>query len=417
MASRLWLALVLFQLATAAPTPADGAAADVVAEDRNFNPGAAHVPRKIIERDENEDWSRHGTNANAPIVGGPGPEHRAGVNWEKALGDPTKQPDLPEGGKCQFAWAHQAKNGPLSIFESGTSPIVDLNVKQGGIGDCGLGASVGAIASSGHAKLLQDRLKISGNTYEFRLSYQGKDVTVAVDDQLPAKSGGLDTCIPFLGFQPAGPSNTFFTALLEKAVAKFQSAYPETKTFEDSPNGYLGLEAIWPDLTLELFTGSKGKRIGRTKKGLDQTLLTALEKCLTDDEPCVIGTPNSEDDKDVKIMFGEGTEGSYNVPFGQNFTSGVISLDPRPGITFWHTVDHDLEDAINSIVPSHAWAIDKRHSTYTAGADIRKSKVRLLNPWGVMPTPWTHEDAPNAVELSLPVLASLITAVFTVEKI
>lgn len=416
MASRLWLALVLFQLATAVPTPPGGAAVDVIAEARDVEHVAVPLPRTIIERDEDDDWSKHGTNTNAPVVGGPGPDHRAGVNYEKALADPTKQPELPAGGKCQYAYAHQAKNGgALSIFESGTSPIVDTNVKQGGIGDCGLGASVGAIASTGHAKLLQDRLKVTGNTYEFRLSYQGKDVTVAVDDQLPALSGGLSTCNPFLGFQPAGPSKTLFTALLEKAVAKLQSAYPEAKTYPDHPNGYLGLEGIWPDLALELFTGSKGKRVGRSKRGLDATLLKALEKCLTDDVPCVLGTPHPDDA--VNLLGGESAAGGFKVPFAQNYTSAVVSLDPRVGITFWHTVDHDLQDAVNSLVPSHAWAVDKKHSTYTPGGDIRKAKVRILNPWGINPAPWTQEDAPNAVELSLPTLASIITAVFTVESI
>ncbi|EJT50357.1 hypothetical protein A1Q1_00378 [Trichosporon asahii var. asahii CBS 2479] len=408
MASRIWLALLLFQLATAAPTPADGA---VAARDVE----AFSARDTLLERDGEENWSKYGTNKNSPLIGTPAREPRAGVDYVKALLDPTKQPALFKDSPCDYAYSRQATSGPLNLWEKGSSPLVDTNVAQGGVGDCGFGSSIGAIALTGHSQYLKDRVKVNGTTWEFKFTWLGKDHIVRVDDQLPAKIGGPDWCNRFLGYQPAGPSKSWYVPLVEKAAAKLLDAYPEIRSYPDQPGGYNAMQGIWPHKALEILTGRSGKRLNREFTGLDDNLIKALEKCLTGPEPCVVGTPSVE--------YGDNFLGSasfngeaWEVPDGAPFVSGVFS-NSTSAPDFWDSIDYDLKSAHNTIVPSHAWAIDKRNTNYTPGADIRKVKVRILNPWGKNVKPWAQTNAINAIDISFSTLVSLITALFTVEDI
>lgn len=407
MASRLWLAVLLFQLATAAPTPADGAV-------EATNAPITRDTINIIERDDGTDWDHYGTNENSPLIGAPAREHRAGVDYVKALLDPTKLPALFRDGPCEYGYSHQATSGPLTLWETGSSPIVDVDVAQGGIGDCGFGASIGAIALTGHSQYLKDRVKVNGTTWEFKFTYEGKDHIVRVDDQLPAKTGGHDGCPPFLGYGPAGPAKSWFVPLAEKAAAKLLDAFPEIRSHPEEAGGYNAMQSIWPDRALALLTGKKGKQTFRDTPGLDEKIVSALKKCLTSPEPCVIGTPRVLDGDD---WFGtERVNGKWKVPFGEPYVSGEFS-NSTSRAKFWDSIDHDLNDAHNTFVPSHAWAVDKRFTNYAPGTDLRKVKVRILNPWGRNVNPWTETNAKNAIDVSFTTLVSLAISVFTLESI
>lgn len=413
MASRLWLAVLLFQLATAAPTPAEGSV-----EARDLEAANAPVPRDtIIERDD-EDWSRYGTNKNSPLIGEPARESRAGVDYVKALLDPTKQPALFKPyGDCVYSYEHQAKSGQLTLWESGTSPIVDVNVAQGGIGDCGFGASIGALALGGHSQYLKDRVKVNGTTWEFKFTYKGEDHIVRVDDQLPYRlpTAGQN-CNNFLGYQPAGPAKSWYVPLVEKATAKLFDAYPNLRTYPDRPGGYNGLQGVYPDIALELLTGKKGKHTYRKNLGLkDEALVAALEKCLTSPEPCVVGTPDVADGN-YWLGSAQFRNGGWEVPAFEDYVAAFFS-ESESHKTLWDSVDHDLNEAHNTIVSTHAWALDTRNTNYKPGDDLRKVKVRILNPWGVNPTPWQKVDARNGVDISLSALAGFIDGIWTVESI
>ncbi|EKD03270.1 hypothetical protein A1Q2_02380 [Trichosporon asahii var. asahii CBS 8904] len=410
MASRLWLALLLFQLATAAPTPSEGSV-----EIRGVEAANAPVQRDtIIERDDDINWDRFGTNENSPLIGQPAREHRAGVDYVKALLDPTKQPAIFQLAHCSYAYSHQATTGTLSLWESGTSPLIDVNVAQGGVGDCGFGSSIGAIALTGHSQYLKDRVKVNGTTWEFKFTWKGEDHIVRVDDQLPAATGG-ENCNGFLGYQPAGPTTkSWYVPLAEKAAAKLLDAYPEIRSNPNSAGGYNAMKGIWPDRALALLTGQKGTQIWRQRPGLDEGIVKALEKCLTSPEPCVLGSSGVS--RGDKLFGSEEFPDGWKAPHGESYVSAVFhNSTTRPN--YWDGVDYDLQDAHNTLVPNHAWAFDKRKTNYTPGADLRKVRVRMLNPWGLNPKPWQQTDAKNAVDLSFTALASFIDSVFTLEDI
>lgn len=407
----LWLALVLFQLASAVPTSPDAAA------------GAPHLrdaapltgKRNLHVRDD-VDWSPgtpwRGTNVNAKSVGKLGPDHRAGQDFLGDLKNPSAQPTLPRSF-CNYEYQPSDK---AVVFEPTGHPVTDLDVAQGGIGDCGLGASVAAVAVTGHAQYLKDRLNIRDRSFEFKFSINGTDTLVAVDGQLPTLTGNNPPkCLPYLGFQISGTNNnTAYVPYLEKAVAKYLLAFPAAKSIEET-RGYLTLEGIWPDIALELITGAKGRRVFREKPGLDEGILKALDRCLTQNEPCVLGSPWTGEPWD---SFGDNHNGTtFPLPFGANYTSATLVVDKE--LDQFVVTDYDYEtgkNTTNTIVPSHAWAIDKHKSEYDPN-NLRESKIRVLNPWGENLKPWTEQDAPNALELSLPALASIFDAVFTVESL
>lgn len=410
MMSRYWLALVLFQLAAAAPAAEAGAGLD----------GSIPVARGAVAERATGEPFYPGTSVNSPSLGGPRPDQRILTDYQQALSDPTKQPELPSYNGCSFAYVHQSQGGELPIWETGASPLVDLDVAQGAIGDCGFGSAVNAIILNGHTKYLQDRLKVNGSTYEFTFTINGVDQVVAVDDQLPALSAGPSTCWTYLGYKPAGPSKSAYVPLLEKALAKLLDARPDLKANSEGPKGYLGLEAVWSHWVLSMLTGKGAVMISRPQGayGLAPNLVAAIEKCLTVDIPCVIGTPNSTDSL-VYPLGPQQVAGEWDVPQGEDYVSAVFTpvLDNPKQKDYFHILDHDLKDAYNTVVPRHAWAIDRVHSTYTPGGDIRQAVVRLINPWGYLPKPWTQLDAPNALDLSFPALASLITHLYTLQSI
>lgn len=406
----LWLALVLFQLATAVPTPPDSGAGLSI-RDLASQPASPDVHRRA-EGDEEFKW--RGTSINAPNVGYPGADQRIPINYEAALKDASAQPELPVGKTCFYTYGHSAAD--IDVFGATSQTVTDRDVAQGAIGDCGFGASVAAVAATGHAKYLHDRVAIKNGTYEFTLTQKGKDTKVVVDDQLPKRSGASDPrCLPYLSFQPAGENaRTGYVPLAEKAVAKYLNAYPTYKSTQEK--GYLGLEGIWPDIALELLTGAKGKRTFRQTVGLDQGLVTALDRCLTQNEPCVLGSPPATDTAWQLFAPTKPAKPVFNLPYGEKYVSGVLTVNITRGAH--DVVDHDNgpADTRNTVVPSHAWALDKNKSVYDP-KNLRASKIRILNPWGENLKPWNALDAPNALELSFPALASIITGVFTVESL
>lgn len=414
MAARLWLALALLQLATAAPSSPGGAGVGIAAEARDVIDFDA-IFGNLVKRQATEDWSEYGTwKKSSPLIGTTSSDKRTAADFQKALTDPNAQPATPTGGNCTYGYANSYPSPALTIWDSGTSPVSDLDVHQGGIGDCGIGAAVASVAANGYAHILKDRLSISGHSYTFTLSWKGVDHKVVVDDKLPILVSGPEHCSDLLGFRPSGPNNSSYVSLLEKAIAKLTDAYPELKKEATLPNGYKGLDGFWPEYALEIITGKKHNCVTRAKPGLDPIILNALKKCLTDPQPCIIGTRDTAFGDE--ILGPHDPDGSWAVPYGENYISAVISVSNDKN-KFWHSVDHDDNERINTLVTDHAYALDKTHSTYTAGGDIRKAKVRLLNPWGANPGPWQKMDTADAIELSLPDLASITTSVFSVDSI
>lgn len=384
MVSFTTLGLVLFSLVNAAPV-----------EERQL---------------EEVSWQR-GTEVNAPDVGVAPPNHRAGVDFEKALSDPTKQPALPVKGRCTYAYQPYQKT--VQAIAAANPFVVDKNVYQGGIGDCAFGASVAAIALRGKSQILRDNLKVNGSTYEFTFFPHGEEVKVVIDDQLPADTGAAPSCAPLLGFQIApknDPTQIAYVPLLEKAVAKYQDA---RQPKDDGSTGYPAMEGIAGQHVLEMLTGGKGTRHNRVRDGLDEVMVETLGKCLTGSDPCLLSSP-PVDDAYGQAHFNPVNATHWNVPKGESYNSALITKNNQTGL--WQVTDYDNGGAVNSFVGGHAWAIDKERSRYDPN-DLRKSVVRIVNPWGLNKNPWHELPEKNGVELSFPATVSLFRAVMTIEDI
>lgn len=117
------------------------------------------------------------------------------------------------------------------------------DVKQGGIGDCGLGASIMALAAGGWTPYIKKMFvkQFDGNERNIVANFH-KDGTVypvTIDDQLPVLQNANAFCWPYPGYQPVNdaadpgpngnypPTPIFFMPLFEKAYAKFLDRFPE----------------------------------------------------------------------------------------------------------------------------------------------------------------------------------------------
>lgn len=377
---------------------------------------------------------------------------------------PGPKKDEPDANKrCEYgSYAHvlggdgSASLGALWALE-GYVNLVASDVRQGGIGDCGLGASVMALASGGWTRHLTNRFQRVGTgegSYEVRLAKFGVDQVVAIDDQLPILTAGSPAyCFPYPGYQPVNdaakpsedgtykPTPIFFMPLLEKAFAKFLDANPELKSTGPEVSGYLGLEGISPAYALAALTGGTPKAVHRTVGGFDVPILAALLTCMTGSAPCVIGTTNATTLEGLGVPDTYGSvwlnpaAGSTGYTPGE--TSGMAASDKPTSNSTYTIIDFDQvvktekgdRSTAITLVGTHAYALDHSQSTdwplQTSVKSIIDARMAILNPWGLNPCSWPGGGCgkdggiypmASKVPISLRSLAQTIYSVYTVEN-
>lgn len=169
----------------------------------------------------------------------------AGADFEGRKLAVNAQPDVPLPNpdaslRCEYAYEHvlggngTTPRGALWALE-GYVDLVAADVKQGGIGDCGMGAAVMALAAGGWTRYLKamflkrfDTPSPGDRNIVAVFRRDGKVQPVLIDDQLPTLQNANPNCWQYPGFQPVNdaaypdvtkPTPIFFMPLFEKVSA------------------------------------------------------------------------------------------------------------------------------------------------------------------------------------------------------
>ncbi|CAK9785714.1 hypothetical protein CC85DRAFT_313985 [Cutaneotrichosporon oleaginosum] len=400
-----------------------------------------------------------GTNRNAFVFGSVVSE--SGLGPRKRQVAINTQPALPPAGTCVYEYQHvlggdgSASRGALWALEN----VVDLvaaDVQQGGIGDCGMGAAIMALASGGWTSLIKNsfvRVGQGEGSYEVLLKKDGVTQRIAIDDQLPSLTNANPMCWPYPGFQPVldaalpgplgnyPPTPIFFMPLFEKAFAKFLDANPDWKSTLPNVTGYAGLEGVNPAYVLAAITGGTPVSVWRTRPGFDGPILSALLTCMRGTAPCAISTGNAT------TLEGLGTPdagtiwlnpaGDAAMPRGYTpgDTSGMLASDAPGSPSTFTVIDFDQvnetpagdRSTVLTFVGNHAYGFDHSRSTdFPLPANINSLlnvRMSALNPWGANPCQWpgggcgdgdSEFDEPSELPFSFRTLAMSIVGVFTV---
>jgi hypothetical protein len=94
----------------------------------------------------------------------------------------------------------------------------ELDVIQGGVGDCYFLSTLASIARTDPTQIKDDITKLSNGTYDVRFFSKGKAIEENIDAELPvwANSGGL-------AYAQLGQGGSIWVALMEKAFAEFRN--------------------------------------------------------------------------------------------------------------------------------------------------------------------------------------------------
>ncbi|KAL1407852.1 hypothetical protein Q8F55_007288 [Vanrija albida] len=407
-----------------------------------------------------------GTNKNAIVFPGGPVRVRQPARWferfHKRQQGVFSQPDPPTpnpapGLTCNYAYEHvlggagTTAKGALWAIE-GYVNLVAADVHQGGIGDCGMGAAIMALAAGGWTRYITNmfvKQDWSGTDRNIKATFKKDGVTseILIDDQLPVLQNFNPNCWPYPGFQPVNdaaypdlsvPTPIFFMPLFEKAFAKFLDANPTWKSTKPEVVGYEGLEGVNPAYVLAAVTGGTPKSVWRTKDGFDGPIIYALITCMRGLAPCAISTTNSTTleglgtPKDGSIWLNPA--GSAAVPGGYvpGETSGLMASDAPTSRSTYTVIDFDQvqktpqgdRSTAITMVGNHAYAFEWQASTHVPITEPMVDwDMRILNPWGSNPCQWPGGcggggafDEPARVTTSFRSFAQNIIAVFTVEN-
>lgn len=237
-----------------------------------------------------------GTNSNAAMFryhGGPSVVARqfnpdlqlnlsiGAADYEARKLDLAAQPEIPLPNpdaklRCEYAYEHvlggngTVSKGALWALE-GYVNLVAADVRQGGIGDCGMGAAVQALAAGGWTRYLTsmflkrfDTPNAGDRNIVAIFRRDGKVQPVLIDDQLPILQNANPNCWQYPGFQPVNdaaypdvtkPTPIYFMPLFEKVSrgqrsrsARARAALHSTSSFPPSFHSFIPLHRSTPPL-------------------------------------------------------------------------------------------------------------------------------------------------------------------------
>ncbi|WOO78488.1 uncharacterized protein LOC62_02G002035 [Vanrija pseudolonga] len=397
-----------------------------------------------------------GTNEDAPGVGTP-PVQGFGLtstDYYQAMISQGSQPGLPvpdadPAKKCEYTFSNVLGGGgttalgELWALEDYVN-LVPADVQQGGIGDCGMGAGIMALVTSGYLKHLKrsvvkmfDRPNAGDKTIAFSFRSGGKTDIVIVDDSLPKLSNANTRCWDYLGYQPVKdaakpaadgsypPTPIFFMPLFEKAFAKWLDYRDELRSSTAKGakgTGYSGLVGVRAENVMAAVVGGTPKDVYRQNPGYDAGLLFAAFRCLQSDTPCVIGTVPIDS---IGYLGSKDATGTIILPKAGAPVVYVGDQTPQNHKTYT-VIDFDQvtngRSTLVQLVGNHAYAIDKTRSTDPAKG-WAAGHVTLINPWQVNPDYWKDNTGSGVwgtkpeVVLSFRAFSLVINSVHWVEDI
>ncbi|KAJ9127299.1 hypothetical protein QFC24_000706 [Naganishia onofrii] len=444
-------AVIVIPVNTTSLSPDNGDVSKEVTAPDNSTVVVGTIPNTPVSTDDRVLF-RPGTYANSPTVQA---ENAAPVafsftgptNYYAAISNPEDNPSFPETDGCSYTYQSVLGGGNGSVPAAGGLWALEgyvwltpANIRQGTIGDCGMGSAIMSLASQGIgrqswtyylAKLIDSVTIVTSadgkpvKQLSFHFKYPGKEAIVLIDDTLPTLTSGA--CGTYLGFQPTpdavcqnpstgvyDPTNVFFVPLLEKAFAKYIDAFPELRskqTADKGYTGYLGLEGIRPDIVLASFTGGQP---GSVFRNLQSTapIIAALIRCIREDVICAVDTyPTSlegmgpKDEFGVVHLLGDSGWAASNSQWNQDVSYTVIDFDD---------LNSEGRSHLQEMIGLHAYGIDYLSTPFPG-------IVKLLNPWGCNPT---YSDQSGycstyngpQLEMSLRVFVSMLRAVYFVEN-
>ncbi|KAL1407440.1 hypothetical protein Q8F55_006873 [Vanrija albida] len=397
-----------------------------------------------------------GTNEDAPDVGAPAQQgfSLTDPDYHAAMIAGGSQPSLPVPNtdptkKCEYKFTNvlggggTTQIGELWALEDYVN-LVPADVQQGGIGDCGMGAGIMALVTSGYMRYLKrsviklfDRPNAGDRTIGFAFKYGGNTDIVIVDDTLPTLSNANSRCWPYLGYQPVNdagkqaadgsypPTPIFFMPLFEKAMAKWLDYRDDQRssTAKDAKGiGYSGLVGVRAENVMAAVLGGTPKSIYRERRGYDTGILFAAFRCLQSATPCVIGTVPIDS---ISYLGNKDSTGTIIQP---NAGSPVVYVgDQTPQNHKSYTIiDFDQinngRSTLVQLVGNHAYTIDKTRST-DPGNGWAAGRVTLINPWQKNPDYWKDNEGNGVpgtkpeVVLSFRAFSLVINSVHWVEDI
>lgn len=349
---------------------------------RSADPGPQLMPQII-----------RGTNVNAP-----GYAERPGLHFTDLT---------PKQRQASFA-AQPLKFTPDGSCPYGYRPVFDRvigrhrpiattytvnEVKQGAIGDCGLGAALVALRSNNEAKV-QSLLRIISPTGKPPLLslqlYNGKQwETVRINDHLlTAGSPCRGTKPPFLMSFKMTSSVNAVVALFEKGFAKFVDAHPKLRWRDNKNEGYAGLQSIEAGQVMSAITGRPYQYVKSGKGGGIHAILAAAKwvvRCMNTDVPCTFNIVNSA---------------TATARVGNR----ISDVRSNAGTGHYSFYDKYTQQRI-TLIPNHMYAIRKDLSAHmlTKGGDTSKNFFVLQNPWGCNPADENDKScsAPSETRISL----------------
>ncbi|ORY15059.1 hypothetical protein BCR34DRAFT_559537 [Clohesyomyces aquaticus] len=332
-----------------------------------------------------------GTNESSPLIKPSSPNGFSLTRPPNVLADESKNPGVPTVTDSQCDYIQRRQLGsqgsqlPRADFLRESKIIELADVRQGGIGDCGFGASVLSLIANGQRKDLLDALELRDlslliarflvPTARQFIPNAGaletiKTVQVRIDDTLATRTDDSPaTCAEFISFNPGvsldGRRNAF-VPLLEKAFAKFLDS--GEAIVQPDFSGYAGLTGIAARNVLSSLTGGKPRLYERFKSGFDLEMAAILVKCVNLRRACVLGVPPPTDPRMGTIV-----NGKIDTQAGQiTIHSGEKTFTLRERGT-----ERDVP-----IVGLHYYGIQRTQVIDGEFITFENAEVDLHNPWG-----------------------------------
>ncbi|WP_405055925.1 C2 family cysteine protease [Kribbella sp. NBC_01505] len=214
------------------------------------------------------------------------------------------RPSLKDTGANAGGYKWDPITGTLFAQGEGEAGGADMtDVDQLAIGDCGLQATLAALAKQ-NPGLLEKMVTANANgSYTVTFYEDGKPVQIVVQPEVLRKADG--TPITGFGDRPDGTSPEMWAVIVEKAAAQWRG-------------GYANIEGRWPGDWMEEFTGKDSERTDADDVGSTGDIQAKLDegKAVTFSTKSPKDNPGMNDMK-PKPLYGPhaytviGTDGDY----------------------------------------------------------------------------------------------------------
>jgi hypothetical protein len=380
---------------------------------------AGHGRTGLIKR-EDDDWGPFGTNQNLPGFAQQDASQFGLVGPEVAMVNALAQPGAPGAqDECSFIYKPFLSGSKAStrVPFRRPAPFEPTDVKQGGIGDCGLGAALLALRGNNQNSVLSRTLTQVAfppekPVYRAIFYATGTAVDVFIDDYLPTVDTSDGVCErPESPASYRAPHGNYYVPLFEKAWAKYVDAHMQFATSErrdEDAHGYLALTSMPAMNVLRGVTGRSRKAVHKTKTGDDYKFLQAIMDCLNGPQTCVFSSVSANN-----------LEKAYGPPNRFDVYSASGGRVFRNNDHTYTLVDTDQDNTRLTLVGDHAYALMRSQSNRVTGsASFKPNKVlvTIRNPWGCNPDAESENSCAQSegdVLISLRGLAAAMDAVYT----